>query len=421
MKRFSLLLLLVVGSMSMFAQGADPRINYDESKVPSFVLPSALMCNDGTMVTTVEEWETKRRPEILAMFENQFYGKTPTEKIPVSYKVLYENPNTIKGKATCKQVQFTFSNGKKEISAILLMYIPNRVKGKVPVIVSYNFQGNPSTTEDNYVLYSPGMKVMYSEDSPNMTTRGLQKSRWNYEIMIDRGYAVATMCYHDIFPDKPEHFSKSVASLFKDFSSASRDYNEWGAIGIWAWGSSRIMDYLMTDPRIDSNRVALMGHSRQGKAALWAGAQDRRFKIVFSNDSGCGGAALSKRVYGENLSRMIHSFPHWLCVGAGQWAGNEASMPFDSHELLDLIAPNHVYVASAQEDNWADQKGEYLAAYYTKDVYALYGMKGFDTVVPPGIHQPRIADMGYHIRAGIHDVTDYDWTCYCDFCDKYLK
>lgn len=177
MKKLSLLLLLMLGSMNMFAQGGEPRINYEENKVPSFVLPNALMCNDGTMVTTVEEWETKRRPEILAMFENQFYGKTPTEKIPVSYKVLAENPKALKGKATCKQVQFTFSNGKKEINAILLMFIPNRVKGKVPIIVSYNFQGNQSTSEDDYVLYSPSMKLMYSDDSPNVKTRGSQKSR----------------------------------------------------------------------------------------------------------------------------------------------------------------------------------------------------------------------------------------------------
>jgi len=241
-------------------------------------------------------------------------------------------------------------------------------------------------------------------------------------MIIDRGYAVATMFYGDIYPDLNGLRDYSVISLFSDYDKRSKNHDEWNAIGAWAWGSSRIADYIIdNESRIDGNRIALLGHSRQGKAALWAGAQDTRFKVVISNCSGCGGAALSKRVFGENVARITTTFPHWFCPAFNQYAGNEASMPFDQHELLALIAPRHLYVASAEEDMWADQKGEYLGAYYTKDVYKLYGMHGLDSPIPPAIEQPIHNDVGYHIRRGIHDVTNFDWTQYLNYCDKYMK
>lgn len=420
MRSFSYILFLSLICNFAYGQAIIKGINYDESKVPDFVLPDPLICNDGQQVTTADEWEKVRRPEILEIFMSKVYGRTPTDKIDVSYTLLACDSKAMDGKATCKQILFTFTNGKKTIDAILLLYIPNHVQGRVPVFVGYNFMGNQTTTLEPSIYYSPGLRFVHGKDSP-VWTRGAQKNRWCYDKILERGYAVATMCYHDIYPDRAELRDYSVASLFPDYISGSKNHDEWEAIGVWAWGSSRIVDYLEREGRIDMSKIAIMGHSRQGKAALWSGAQDSRFKVVISNDSGCGGAALSKRVYGENIARITTVLSHWFCPAFSQYAGNEENLPFDQHEMLALIAPRHLYVASAEGDLWADPKGEYLSAYYTNKVYELYKMKGLDSPVPPAVHQPIMNDVGYHIRAGKHDVTDYDWERFMDFCDLHFK
>ncbi len=395
--------------------------NYDEAKVPSYVLPDVLRCDDGSRAATAREWEEKRRPEILELFSSQMYGRTPPDKIPVSYEVLSENPDDMGGKAASRQVKFIFGAGEKTVEAVLLMYIPNNGKKKVPVFVGYNFKGNHSTTDDPSVLYSPSLALVRKPGHPDWT-RGSQKSRWSYEKIVQRGYAVATMCYHDIYPDASGLRARSVAALFPGRTRATGAPDEWGAIGAWAWGSSRIVDYLETEPRIDCGKIVIMGHSRQGKAALWAGAQDRRFTIVISNDSGCGGAALSKREFGETVARITSGFPHWFCPAFGKrYANNEAALPFDQHELLALMAPRPVYVASAAEDRWADPKGEFLAARHAGVVYELYGLSGLGAAGQPPPNRPVMNHVGYHIRSGKHDVTDYDWECFLDFADKHFR
>lgn len=412
---------LLMAVASSYGQAQQKDINYDESKVPVFTLPDPLTSYDGRKIKSVKDWENKRRPEILEMFMSKVYGRTPKDKISVSYSLLHSKPDAINGKATCKQILFTFTGANKKVEAILLLYIPNNVQGKVPVFLSYNFWGNQATTTDSVIINSPGLRYVFAKDNPGWQ-HGSRKERWPFEKIIDRGYAVATMCYHDIYPDMPQLRDYSVAALFPGYISGHRAHDEWGSIGVWAWGSSRILDYLETnEPAIDKNKVAIMGHSRQGKAALWTGVQDSRFKVVISNNSGCGGAALSKRVFGENIARITTSFPHWFCPMFSQFAGNEAALPFDQHELLALIAPRHLYVASAEQDRWADPKGEFLSILNTKAVYKLYGMEGLETDSMPAIHQPIMTDVGYHIRAGVHNVTDYDWERYMDFCDKFFK
>jgi hypothetical protein len=416
MKKVVILSLLFVSGY-LFAQN---DINYDESKVPQYVLPDVLTLANGKKVETKKQWENERRPEILEMFTSQMYGRTPKEKIKVRYEKLTENPNAMGGKATSKQVKFIFSKGNKEIEAILLMYIPNKPEKKVPVIVGYNFNGNPSTTADTEVLYSP-LYHLFSDTNRPQPDRGSQATRWSYDKIIDRGYAVATMCYHDIFPDKEGMKDHSIVSLFSGYNPESKAPDEWQAIGAWAWGLSRIADYIETEKRIDKNKIAVMGHSRQGKATLWAGAQDTRFKIVISNDSGSGGAALSKREFGERVKQVSSIKPAWFCPAFNQYRDNEANLPFDQHELIALIAPRKVYVASAEEDLWADPKGEFLAAYHAGPVFKLYGLSTIESDRMPGIHQPVFTDIGYHIRAGKHDVTEYDWERFMDFADRYFK
>ena len=393
-------------------------INYDESKVLGYVLPDVLTCNNGERVTSVQQWEERRRPEILELFTTQMYGRTPDYQIDVTHEILTENSDDINGKATSKQVKFIFTNGEKTVEAILLLYIPNHLK-KAPVFVGYNFKGNHSTTLDTTVLYPPSFPLVKEPDHPDWE-RGNQMHRWPYDKIIDRGYAVATMCYHDIYPDKGGLRDHSIAALFPDYNPDSQKTDEWQAIGAWAWGSSRIVDYLETQDRIDTGKIIIMGHSRQGKATLWSGAQDTRFKIVISNNSGCGGAALSKRIFGETVHRVSSIIPAWFCPAFSQYANNEDKLPFDQHELIALMAPRKVYVASAEEDLWADPKGEFLSAYHADPVYKLYGLKGIRSNVIPGKNQPIMEDIGYHIRKGKHDVTDYDWERFIDFADKHF-
>jgi dienelactone hydrolase len=396
------------------------EVNYDESKVPPYTLPDVLKCSDGRQVTTVQQWEQARRPELLELFASQMYGRTPEDRIAVTYETLTENPNAMGGKATTRQVKFRFGNGQKTIEAILLLVIPNHVNGKMPVFVGYNFKGNHTTTMEPEIFFPPSFHLIKKADDPDWV-RGCQASRWSYDRIISRGYAVATMCYHDIFPDKAGMKDHSIVSLFPGYRPDSNAPDEWQAIGAWAWGSSRIVDYLETQDKFDTNRIILMGHSRQGKAALWAGAQDERFRIVISNNSGSGGASLSKRIFGETVARVSSIQPPWFCPAFSKYAGNESALPFDQHELIALMAPRPVYVASAAEDGWADPKGEFLSAVHAGPVYELYGLSGLGTDVQPGVNRPIMNNIGYHIRTGKHDVTEYDWIRFMDFADKNLS
>ena len=415
---FSILLfysLLLSTNLSLAQDG----FNYDESKVPDFILPDPLICNNGNKVTSVKQWEKQRRPEILEFFTSQVYGKTPKDKIKVTYETLLEDADFMNGKATSKQVKFTFSNGGKKIEALLLLVLPNWPKEKIPVFVSYNYKGNHSTCFDPTIEYSSSFSLLNPPDHPDWE-RGCQASRWYFDKIIERGYGVATMYYQDIYPDTPGKEEHAVVSLFKDYHPGSKAPDKWQALGAWAWGSSRIADFLQTQKKVDMNKLIIMGHSRHGKAALWAGAQDKRLRIVIANESGCGGTALSKRVFGETIARITNSYPHWFCPAFDQYANNEANLPFDQHELVALIAPRPIYIASAIEDRWADPKGEFLSGYYAGPVYELYGLKGLGTSVHPSIHQPIMNDVGYHIREGVHDVTNYDWMCFMDFADKHF-
>ena len=422
-KLFFCLLPLLLSLKPMEMEAQPKGYLYDEEKVLSYDLPDLLLGLDGKRIRTAEDWVTKRRPEILRLFEKEVFGRSPKKPNPLRFEVVEEASKALKGKAKRKQILIHLGKGKKSLALNLLLYLPVRTKVPVSCFLTLNFLGNHTVHSDpairiptSWVRDGNGAKNNQATDEG----RGSRSSRWAIEAILDRGYAFATMYYGDIDPDFHDGFENGVHGLYSSSETNMRQSDDWASIAGWAWGLSRGLDYLETDSQIDGKRVALMGHSRLGKTSLWAGALDQRFALVISNNSGCGGAAISRRRFGETVKRINTSFPHWFCENFKKYNDKENECPVDQHMLIALSAPRPVYVASAQDDKWADPKGEFLSALEAEPVYQLFGHK-FGVVKQPPADQPVHGRIGYHVRTGKHDVTPYDWEQFVNFADKHLK
>ncbi|HUT92457.1 MAG TPA: acetylxylan esterase [Thermoguttaceae bacterium] len=396
--------------------------NYDESKVPQYTLPDPLVLSAGGPVADAQVWREKRRPEILGLFEEHVYGRTPRQRVPLRVEVRSVATDALEGTATRKQVRLHFSQADGGPKMDLLIYLPNGSPRPVPLFVGLNFHGNHTIHSDPGIAITEAWvrndpEVGITNHRTSERARGRWRGRWAVDEILRRGYGLATAYYGDLDPDYDDGFQNGVHALFRKEGEKRRP-DDWASIGAWAWGLSRAMDYFETDPDVDAKHVAVMGHSRLGKTALWAGAQDERFAIVISNNSGAGGAALARRRFGESLKASITLVPWWYCENYRQYADREDRLPVDQHMLVALVAPRPVYVASAEEDRWADPRGEFLAAKGADPVYRILGTDGLPAQNMPPLDTPVLGTIGYHVRRGKHTVTEYDWQRYLDFADR---
>lgn len=386
--------------------------NNNPKAIPPYTLPDPLTMQDGTRVGNAEQWYSSRRSELLGLFETEMFGKDPG-RVPVLYtRVESDAEPAFDGKAVRHEVSLIFiDDGKGYRKMQLLIYTPADADGPVPMFLGVNFKGNTTIADDPGIHdafndnYGARQLSKYGIWQP--AVRGSMAHRWPVEEIVSRGYGLATFYLGDVEPDFDDGGSNGMARLIYKEGQRTPEDDQWGAIAEWSWGLSRALDYLESYDRADASRVAVFGHSRLGKAALWAGAHDDRFALVISNDSGCCGAALSRRRIGETVHAINRTFPHWFCANFKKYNDREDDLPFDQHELIACVAPRPVYVASAEQDGWADPVGERLALQEAGKVYSFLGLDS-------GL-------LGYHIREGAHNITLEDWNHYMDFADKWLK
>lgn len=371
-------------------------INYYEEKVPPYSLPDLLITSAGKRIAGQDEWDNSRRNEILELFRENVYGRVPESPYSESFRILSKNEAAVGGTATLKQVAIDIISGGKTITINLTLFTPNNAAERVPVFLLIDNRGPVNT-------------------DPFRITKN---EFWPVEEVLLRGYGIAVYYNADVDPDADDGFKNGIHGIL---DVEKRNDDSWGTLAAWAWGASRCLDYLVTDNNVDPSGIAVVGHSRGGKAALWAGAEDERFAMVVSNESGCGGAALARRRYGETIHVINTSFPHWFCSNYKQYNNNESSLPVDMHMLLALIAPRPLYVACAADDLWGDPKGSYLSLYNAFPVFQLLGNKSIMPENMPKLNSQVVyGNVGFHVRDGGHNMILKDWNLFMDFANRFL-
>ncbi len=410
-------------------------LNYDESKVRAYTLPAITS-------RTRENWEQNERPAILKAFQDCMYGLMPPAPDELRVELVAERGDALGNLAIRREYLVTCSmRDGQSMNFELLLYAPKNAPAPPPVFVGLNFSGNQANTPETDVRMTRARLLSYAPEHfgrmmpPPENLRGQKTESWNYVEAVKRGYAVATVCCNEFCPDHPNGFRQSAFTLFypdRDLRPAWEipfpEFKKAGfrrpvsAIGGWAWGLSRMLDALEKIPLVDARRAAVIGHSRLGKAALWAGACDQRFKLVISNNSGFGGAALSRRNFGTDLELHMIDSPHFFAGRLADFAFNEPALPIDQHQLLALIAPRALYVASSNEDLAADPRGEFLSTAAAAPVWRLYRQTDWENIPMPepgGFIESGM--VRYHLKQGNHSITAWDWQNYYDFADRVLR
>lgn len=401
-----------------------PDTNLDEQRVGRYTLPDLLVAEDGSPIRTADDWTARRRPELVEAFTRSVYGRAP-RGVSVAVREAARNENALGGAATHLELDLELGSNRGPSHPVALsLWTPNAVS-RAPVVVGLNYLGNHSVHADPRIRLPVGWvprepELGHPDHRATDAARGAHREQWPLEAAIECGYAVATVYAGDLDPDFDDGFGNGVHGLYR-VAGAAHAADAWGSIAAWAFGLSRALDALEQLDRVDASRVAVLGHSRLGKAALWAGALDQRFAAVISNCSGHGGASLFRRKFGERLHHLTARFPHWFAGNLRAYEHAESELPVDQHQLLSLIAPRPLFIGSADEDLWADPHGEYLSWCHAAPVYALFGIDvpAKDRAYPEvGITVGGLA--AYHRRTGVHGLAGYDFLRYLDFLNRWL-
>ena len=382
--------------------------------------PDPLKTFAGQTISGRSGWERRRKPELLNLFAHYMYGTMPPKPKGFRATVDAEYRDVLGGKATMKLVSLRLGEEGAPVEHLILL-IPNAAKGRFPAFLGVNFNGNHQVLADPRIPLPTGWTPTKAKSGDRKATleseRGAQTDVWAVEATIDRGYALA--CFHngEVEPDQPDA-QGGIRAWTRQKDGGKHD---WGAIAAWAWGFHRAMDYLVTDASIDAKRIAVVGHSRNGKAAVLAGATDPRVALIIPLQAGCGGTAPSRTQVGETVKRINTSFPHWFNANFKEFNDQPERLPFDQHCLIALCAPRPVLLANAQEDSWANPAGQFEMLKLAAPVYRLYGKEELEASEMPPISTLSSGRLGYFIRPGKHSMTTPDWRAFLDYADRWLK
>jgi len=419
--------ILLTTGLAAACPDAPAQPNYDEAAVPAFTLPDPLAGPGGQPVAGADSWRAVARPHQLGLLETFVYGRRlPAVPVAVVGEVERAEVELAEGvPAERLQARLRLGDAADAPTTDVLLYLPKQPR-PAAVFLNLNFRGNQAQTADPAVQLCRAWlrdddRGGVIDNRATEASRGVAAHRWPVADLVGRGYGMATACYADVFPDRADGRADSALAALGRPLAGELPADEPGAIAIWAWQLSRILDWLVTLPEVDAGKVIVVGHSRNGKAALWAGACDERFAMVVSNESGCGGAALSRRRFGETVAAITKTFPHWFCPAFAGFAGREDELPTDQHALLAMVAPRPLFVASAEEDRWADPRGEFLAAVAAEPAWGIQGLVGLGTAEYPPVGRPVGRRVGYYVRAGVHNLLAEDWKQFADFADREVR
>lgn len=365
-------------------------------------VPSLFTCLDGTEIKSSEDWIQKRRPEILEILRREEYGRLPDMsevEIKIRVVAVRQGDKIMNGRAVRKTVEVECIRKERQFIFSFDLFIPGNARQPVPAFVEICNRGamNCDPSREHLSTFYPA------------------------ETIISRGYACAAFRTHEVAPDYEEGFMTGFHRLFPEYAE-NRPEDAWGTLTAWAWAASRVMDYFETEPMIDEKKVAVVGHSRGGKTALWCGAQDERFALAISSCSGNSGDAISRGKSGESIKQILTRFPFWFAKNYQKYADHEDTMPFDQHFLVSLMAPRLVYTSTRTNDSWADPASEFETLLQVEPVYKLFGLKGLGHDVRPLPENPIHENcIGHHQKTGEHDMDDYDWDQYMNFTDRHWR